>query len=221
MDINQVVIERLEANPWNPNVVDPINQDKLVLSMEQDGLQNPIVVRELSSGALQVLSGWHRTQAAKTLGWPTISAINLGEISDSVAKKAVLIGNSRYGDDDPDLMASLLSSDDISAEDLLSTLPFDEDALTAIFSHQSLDFDELDLDDEEIDLELDLPTNTKTQTHQILRFKIPVDDAIAISDLISKTKKDQGFDESDELTNAGDALVYLFGQFGTTKDGTG
>lgn len=212
MDFCQIEVDALKENPWNPNVVDPINQEKLERSLQQDGLQNPIIVRTLDDGTLQVLSGWHRTLAARKLGWEQIQCINVGTIDDAIAKKAVLIGNSRFGDDDPTLMASLLSSDDISAEDLLSTLPFDEDALTAIFSHEGINLDDLELDNEEIDLEIDISESTSKKTHQIMRFKVSFDDAIAISDLIAKTKKEQGFSESDDLTNAGDALVYLFGK---------
>ncbi|MFH3733079.1 chromosome partitioning protein ParB, partial [Acinetobacter baumannii] len=59
--------------------------------------------------------------------------------------------------------------------------------------------------------EVELPKTTKVQTHQIMRFKVPIEDVDAITKLIEKTIKAQGFTESDSLTNAGDALVYLLG----------
>jgi ParB family chromosome partitioning protein len=42
-----------------------------------------------------------------------------------------------------------------------------------------------------------------------MRFKVPVQDADAITDLIEKIMTDQNFTEADSLTNAGDALVWL------------
>jgi hypothetical protein len=42
-----------------------------------------------------------------------------------------------------------------------------------------------------------------------MRFKISLGDAEAISALIEKIQKRHGLTASDELTNAGDALVHI------------
>ena len=213
MEIVQIDPKSLKENPWNPNVVDPINQEKLEKSLEKDGLQKAILIRTLPSGEKELVDGQHRTRAAIALGWNSIYCVDLGEMSDGEAKKQGLIGNSRYGDDDPMLMANLLSDSEIgSAADLLETLPFDESSLTAYFEHSSIDLDDLDaLDeiDESNDLELEMPEN-KGRTHQVLRFKVPVNDAAKISDAITRIKHENGFTESDDLTNAGDSLVHVF-----------
>lgn len=223
MKISEINIEDLESNPWNPNVVDPINQDKLEASIRHDGLQKAILVRTLPSGKKQILDGQHRVLAATALGFKHLPCVDLGEITEGEAKKQTLIGNSRYGDDDPLLMANLLSDDSMgSAELLLSTLPFDEHTLTSYFEHGGLDMGDLDdlenVDDSD-DLNLEMPPTSHTKTHQIMRFKVPLDDGMKISDLITKTKHEQGFTESDELTNAGDALVFILSNLEKNKNG--
>ena len=216
MEITEHDPRDLRENPWNPNVVDPINQDKLEASLKKDGLQKAILIRTLQDGSKEILDGQHRVRAAIEIGWDLIACVDVGQISDGEAKKQTLIGNSRYGDDDPLLMSNLLSDSDIgSASDLLETLPFDESTLTSYFEHSTVDLDDLDqLDeiDESDALDLEMPTGSAGKTHQVMRFKVSIDDAVKISDQISKTKHQQGFTESDDLTNAGDALVFLIGQ---------
>lgn len=214
--------ESLLENPWNPNVVDPVNQHKLQRSLEVDGLQKAILVRTLKDGSRQIIDGQHRVLAARALGWDTVPCVDLGDISDGEAKKHTIIGNQRYGADDVMLMANLLSDESIgSAADLIATLPFDEATLEGYFQHLTIDLDDLenlgDIDDSD-DLGVNLPSGKSTRTHQILRFKVTVEDATNISDLVTRTKHAQGFTESDDLTNAGDALVYLFSDLEQTDD---
>lgn len=205
----------LVSNPWNPNVVDPINMDKLRTSLSEDGLQKAILIRTLPDGSKQILDGQHRVAAAVSLGWAEVACIDLGEIPDETAKKHTLIGNARYGDDDPLLMANLLSDQSLTAENLLATLPFDEATLTSYFEHSRLDLDALAEELNDLPgtgaLDLDVPQGKTARTHQILRFKVAVSDAVELADLITRTKHEQGFTASDDLTNAGDALIYLLG----------
>ena len=55
-------------------------------------------------------------------------------------------------------------------------------------------------------------------TETIMRFKVPVRDAEAISEAIGVVTRAQGFDGSNALTNAGDALVWLLLQRETEND---
>lgn len=213
MPTTQIVsTSMLDENPWNPNVVDPINYEKLKTSIQKDGLVKPIVVRELD-GRFQILDGAHRFLVHKELGIEDVEVKNFGEISEAAAKKITLLGNSRYGEDDTDKMALLLESDIEDAESLLATLPIDEHDLENFFAHESLDLSELDdladEDDAEHGLSLDTSSTSPLKTHQILRFKVSVEDAEALAEKISTVKAQQGFTESDDLTNAGDALSYL------------
>lgn len=201
----------MKANPWNPNVVDPINQEKLQRSLQQNGLQKAILIRTLPDGSKQILDGWHRVQAAIQLGWKKIYCVDLGAIPDTRAKIETLTGNSRFGEDDPLLMANLLSDPSLVADDIISTLPFDEAMIKEYFEHTTA---ELDLDDlgQDSEISLDLEDTKPARTHQILRFKLSIEDATTVTDYIARVKAEQQFNQADELTNAGDALMHIINQ---------
>jgi ParB family chromosome partitioning protein len=207
----------IEANEWNPNEVDPINQEKLERSLEKYGQQMPIIIREIEGDTggtvLQIVDGEHRYLAAKGLGWEDISAINIGVCTDQEAKRRTIIANTRYGQDDNEKLFDILQSDGVfeTTDDILSTLPIDETELASLFSSEEVDFSDLDIDldsdGEDVNLNLDAPA--PNQTHRILRFKVSIEDADRIEDDIDGVKTEQGYSGADGLTNAGDALVYL------------
>lgn len=203
----------LQPNPWNPNEVDAINREKIRNSLQQEGFFRPVLVRTLADGTYEIIGGAHRVDEAIALGFDKVPAVNLGEIDEARAKRITLLDNGRYGEDDHDKMAALLSDGIGSTEDLLAILPIDEAELAGYFDHNLddeldnlNDLGEDDFDDGEIDLDI---KDKPTKTHEIMRFKVPVDDAELIKERIQGITKDQGFTESDSLTNAGDALVWL------------
>lgn len=220
MDVKYLDPHTLKANPWNPNAVDPINQDKLEASIRMSGIKRPIVVRELEDGSLQIIGGQHRTQAAINLGMSDVPVINRGRISDSEAKRETLIDNYRYGSDNIDRLADLLNDPDIgSAADILATMPIDEEELASYFEHLTADMGDLDaalgeaplVDDEDT---VDLGIGKPLKTHTIIRFRVSVEDAARMAELIKQRKIDEGLIEADDLTNDGDALVSLLrGEF--------
>lgn len=197
----------LVPNPWNTNVVPPDNEAKLDESIKRLGMFKPVVVRELANGTLQILGGEHRAASAKRLGLKQIPVVNLGKVDDKRAKEISLIDNGRYGADNTLQLAELLDGLG-SAEELAKFMPYSDEDLASIFSSVSIALDDLDLP--EIDEQPVISSKEKpAQTHQIMRFKVPVDDVDDITKLIEKTMKVQNFTESDSLTNAGDALVFL------------
>lgn len=220
MEVEYVNPDDLRPNPWNPNSVDPVNQDKLRNSIKLSGIKRPIVVRQLENGDYQIIGGQHRTQAAIELGMTGVPIINRGKISDAEAKKETLLDNYRYGSDNLDRLSELLSDPDIGdAAELLSTMPIDEEELEGYFSHlaaENLD-DEIEAalgggKDVELDEEgetIDLSTGKPLKTHTIIRFRVSVEDQAKLAELIKQTKIDEGYVESDDLTNDGDALIHL------------
>ena len=200
-------IERLEPNPWNTNVVSPENQHKLEESIRRFGLFKPIVVRETRAGGLEIIGGEHRWEAAKALGYSEVPVVNLGRIDDTKAKEISLVDNGRYGADDTLQLAELLENLGLGADELASFMPYSESDFASIFSSVNISLDDLDLPDE-----AEIPKTSPTkpvQTHQIMRFKVPVDDVGSITDLIERTMKEQKYTDEDSLSNAGNALVYL------------
>jgi ParB family chromosome partitioning protein len=209
--MNKFAIEMMKPsalvpNPWNTNIVSPDNEAKIEASIKRLGMFKPITVRELNDGTLEILGGEHRAAAAERMGIKTIPVINLGKIDDNQAKEISLVDNGRYGSDDILQLASLLEGLG-SAEELAMFMPYGESDLTSIFSSVNIALDDLDIpDDDEIP---SLPTTKPLQTHQVMRFKVPVGDVATITDQVERVMKAQKFNEGDSLENAGDALVFI------------
>jgi ParB family chromosome partitioning protein len=95
-----------------------------------------------------------------------------------------------------------------SSDELATFMPFSESDIASIFSSVTIALDDLNLSDEDGESP-SLPKERPVQTHQIMRFRIPVEDCVWIQHLVEHTMKFQKLTESDSLTNAGDALVRL------------
>lgn len=197
----------LRPNPWNTNYVSPENELKIEESIKrQGGLFKPILVRELVDGTLEILGGEHRAKAASRLGFAEVPVFNLGKLSDQQAKEIGLIDNGRYGEDDSLQLAELLKSLG-NADELQTFLPYSDDDLNSIFSTTSIALDELEIsDDEELP---SMPATPAAPTHQLMRFKVPVEDVARVTQVIEKIMKEHGYTEEDSFTNAGHALVQL------------
>lgn len=207
----------LRENPWNPNQVDAINEEKLINSIDEIGLFKPILCRELEDGSLEILGGQHRNRAALLKGMTEVPVLNLGPIDEKKAKKIGLIDNGRYGEDDIERLAEVFAEIG-SADEIVSILPIDISEFENIFGKDDgdLDYDDLSGDDldgitADSDAAADLDTSVNLKTHQIMRFKVALEDAPAIEGFIRKIQREQGFTDSDSLTNAGDALVFALG----------
>lgn len=206
LQMNDVPVGELKANPWNTNIVTPQNEEKIEASLKRFGFFRPIIARTLEDGTLEILGGEHRWTVAKNLGYKTVPVINLGVVSDQKAKEVGLVDNGRYGEDDALALAELLK-DMGNTDEILEFLPFTGDELESLFSTSSIALDDLDLSDEAGLPEL--PMTKAAQTHQVMRFKIPMEDSEFIQRLIDSTMKSQGFTDDDSMTNAGNGLVHL------------
>jgi len=207
MNYRHQVVEpgRLQGNPWNPNILDVASEQKLDASVVRLGMFKPIIVRELAAGVLEILGGHHRWGSSVRLGLKEVPIVNLGEIDDKQAREIGLADNGRWGHDDAGLLAEVLA--DLDMDELIDFLPYTSNDLDAIVATADIDIDDLNLDDEDdVNLGEDIRS---TPTDTIMRFKVPLRDAEAISELITTTAKEQGYDGSHALTNAGDALVHL------------
>lgn len=201
----------LRKNTWNPNKMSPEAESKLRNSIQKNGHVKPVIVRELDDGTLEIVGGEHRVDVSVDLGLETIPVVNLGKISDEQAKKALLIDNSRYGEDDAASLSALL--EDIgTADELAEWTTYTSDDLAVLLNTSSSDdlsyLDELNgLDDE--DGELPAVAVPEVQTHQTMKFKVPAEDAHTIKDVIDSITKVQKLEDSDSAVRAGDALLWL------------
>ena len=208
LKIEQTLISSLVPSSWNPNIVSPDNEEKLRNSLQRHGFFKPALARELPDGSLEIVGGEHRVMAAKSIGYTHVPVVNLGKISDEKAKELCLLDNGRFGNDDTLQLAALLSSLD-SIEDLSSFMPYSDADFQSIFSSTSIALDELDIPDDEPHAP-SLAKEKTVQTHQIMRFKVPVGDVASITTAIERTMKTQRFNDEDSLSNAGNALVHIF-----------
>jgi len=202
----------LVPNPWNSNKVSEDNMQKLKRSITDLGFATAVVVRETPAGDYEILGGQHRTEAAIELGLSTVPVVNLGVIDDTRAKKISLVDNHRYGNDDVIQLAKIIEEIGEDSADLEAFMPVSTADIDAVLNMVELDLEnfDLDLDDDDDDLS-DESTRPERQvkTHDVLKFRVSLRDAEEIRQLIEKTIKREGFDDNDDMTNAGDALSHL------------
>lgn len=211
LSVVEVPVSNLVPNSWNTNHVSAENEEKIKESLKRFGMFRPVITRERQDiDQLEILGGQHRWQVAKKLGYETIPVVNLGFIDDKTAKEIGLVDNGRYGEDDAFQLAELLKELG-DADEIMSFMPYTNDEFDNIFQSANIVLD-LDIDDgdEEINpLSMTDVLNKSVQTHQVMRFKVPVEDAEAIQKLIEVTMRAQNFTDEDSLANAGNALVHL------------
>lgn len=201
--------ERLKPNPWNSNSVGADMEARLEASIRELGFIRPIVVRQLSDGTLEILGGEHRTRKAVEMGIESIPVVVLQNVDDKRAKAMGLADNGRYGQDDALKLGAILGD---LGDDYLSMLPFDEGDLAGIFSSSSVDLDDLGFseDDEKMGDIPALDTPRPTPTHELMRFKVPVEDREKVEKFFAHVVKSKGLGgEQDSMIAAGMALVEI------------
>lgn len=184
----------LVPNPWNANHVDRENFEKLKKSLGALGNFKPVIVRELD-GKLEILAGYHRTEAAKELGMTEIPILNLGEITEQRAKEITLVDNTRYGKDDEERLELLINSMDTE--------------LIGLIIPETEDIELPDIEDEVSDFEEKVMADATDDGSTTLKFKYyDLDKADEIEDLLLMVAKDNGFYFADGYANLSDALYH-------------
>lgn len=209
LQIDHVPVDRLRPNPWNSNSVGPEMEQRLSASIDEFSLYKPIVCRELSDGALEILGGEHRWRAARAKGFETVPVVNLGAMDDKRAKALSLADNGQYGHDDAGKLAAVLR--DIGVETVEALLPYTQEDLAGMFAAAEVDLDNLGFDDDEDVPPLpDASAVRPAVTHELMRFKVPVEDRERVERLIQHVIKTSGFAaEQDSMVAAGMALVVI------------
>jgi len=124
--------DRIRENPWNPNAFDPENYPKLVQSIREHGIMEPLKVMpdpEREERFLLV-DGYHRWKAAAELAMEDLPC-EVWEISLEDAKIRGLQLNYLRGRPVPQRLATVLHdlSATYSLEDLAGMLPWSETEL--------------------------------------------------------------------------------------------
>ena len=94
-----------------------------------------------------------------------------------------MVDNGRFGEDDSFKLAEVLESLG-DYKDLIAVMPLSIEDLDSVFTNSSIALEELDslaLPDEKDEL----PNEKAVQTHQVMRFKVPLKDVEAVTQLLS------------------------------------
>jgi len=204
--LKSVHTSKLKPNLLYTNAATTENEARIDASFRRLGTFKPIIVRTLDDGSLEILGGEHRWLSAKRLGTDMVSVFNLGVIPDDRAKEISLVDNARYGEDDTLQLSDLLRSLG-KASDLATFLPFTDHDLDLILATPSVALSDLDMPAAPA-----ADTTRTTPTHQVLRFKIPIEDTAWITAHLTKVMRDQNYSSDDSMTNAGNALVHILNQ---------
>jgi hypothetical protein len=134
--------DEVDFNPWNPNRMDAFMEAKAAESIEQFGMVDPVLVREVKGPIpYQMIDGEHRARACITAN-TLIPAHSVGAIDDTLAKKLTIALNEIHGNADPADMGKLL--DDLMAtssmDELLAGLPMTEDTVKAFTNAAGIDW---------------------------------------------------------------------------------
>lgn len=92
--LRDVPVMNITQNKYQPRLLfkdDTLHE--LSESIRSNGLIQPIIVRSLSEGKYELISGERRFRAVKELGYETIPAIIKGEVSDQKSMLLALIEN--------------------------------------------------------------------------------------------------------------------------------
>ena len=124
LTIQEIGVEKLTPNPWNPNRMSEEMQAKLKVYIEREGFVEPLVVRPKGE-RYEILGGYHRWGIAKELGYETVPCVVL-DLDDRRAKILSVNLNEMKGQSLPNLLANLVHdlSKELTLEDLESQLPY-------------------------------------------------------------------------------------------------
>jgi hypothetical protein len=88
-------------------------------------------------------------------------------------------------------------------------MPYSEAEISELLKDVKINFDDLNEIDEDEEVIKEEPKKEQMRTHTILKFKVALGDDERIMQLIENTARFNGFNESDQLLNYGDALAHL------------
>jgi len=117
MRIEEIDINNIEPNPWNPNEMTQDVFNHLKKEYKRVGFLQPVLVR-VKGDKFQLIDGEHRWKAGKEFGLKTITAVVI-EMDDKTAKLTSINMNKIKGTDNILKLATLL-------EDLKDTSNLDD-----------------------------------------------------------------------------------------------
>ncbi len=203
----------LTPNSWNPNSVGVENMEKLKASLKANGFFKPVLYRTTKSGEKEIIGGEHRIIAADELGMK-VPTIDLGEITDAMAKKLTLMDNDSYGENDTAQIAKVLADLEKSGVNITEEMTYSEDELSELLN-MTVDVNFDDLDDLD-DIELGVSEEPREQVQRdeetvfkTIKVKVDISDSEDFEDMVQASMERHDIEDSDPAVARGLVLKQL------------
>lgn len=118
--LKKVSVEAIQANGWNPKDKDTKEYKQVVRSIENNGLRQPIVVREVDDH-YEIIDGEQRFTGAKEVGYKEVWVYNEGKLDEKAAKALTIWYEVQVPFNEVDLSHLVVELDDQGME-----LPYTE-----------------------------------------------------------------------------------------------
>lgn len=120
----------LVPNPWNPNRLTASMRQKLVESITEYGMVDPLTVRQVDHH-IQILDGEHRFEVGCDLGIEQFDCVEVVGLTEAQARKLTIVMNELHGQADPGKLTTLLEDilDMTSLDELKVGLPYEDGVL--------------------------------------------------------------------------------------------
>jgi len=105
-EINEIEIEKVRPNDWNPNMMDSKKFGMLMKEISSKGCRQPVLVR-LKGDMFEIIDGEHRFNACKELGYSKVPCIVVAD-NDVEAKVSTIMMGKIKGEFNPVKLAKLI-----------------------------------------------------------------------------------------------------------------
>lgn len=133
MKVIELPLEQLVDATWNPNQMSSAMLNRLQVSIRRYGLVENLVVREITGGLKEVLSGNKKLEVLRGLGHDLVPCVVVN-LDDAQARLLAQALNAIQGEDDLGLRAEVMRKilETTSQEDILAVLPETADSLGSL-----------------------------------------------------------------------------------------
>ena len=176
MNIVNLELSKIQPNDYNPNVVPKKILSALTKSIEEFGIEQPILVRKEGEKYI-IVDGEHRYLIAKKLGFKAVPVV-IRDFSISEAKLQTINMNKLRGDFDKEKLAKVLVDlqEEYSKEELAFLTGFSGDELDVFNSLIEVPNDILDNDDDNLENLFNNDSDKKFLDDVALIFSVPEKD---------------------------------------------
>lgn len=196
LDVFIVPVDALEPNPWNPNEMDEATFQAEVASIQEFGFIVPVIARSVGKKRWQIIDGFHRWKAGKSLGYTELPIVQI-DVDDDEAKELTIILNETRGRANPEKLAVLVRDLATRRERsrLDDILPFDRSHLDQMLTTRR-DIDWSELDKRRANLGNEVRNDGEESEKWVEKtYRMPAAAALVIEEAIERVKEEEGVDQ--------------------------